>query len=198
MTTKTKVNNPIQIAQAYILKPGFSRHLIAAVILMAIVIIGLIVTNLPTTATVTAPQQVIENKAGAASSLLAANPELSIAHRYASSGVERAEAIFLAANPELSVAHRYTSMVEKGAEATFLAANPELSVAHRYMAMTASETKGTPALEAEAARYNGLATFYLNENEAAGSGFLASNPELSVAHRYDALVAWNRHHHPGR
>jgi hypothetical protein len=46
-------------------------------------------------------------------------------------------------------------------------------------------------LEAETARYNGLATFYTAEQEANTSAFQAANPELSVAQRYAAVPEEN-------
>lgn len=53
-------------------------------------------------------------------------------------------------------------------------------------------------LEAETARYNGLAAFYATEQEANIAAFQVANPELSVAQRYDAQVLWRRIHFPGR
>jgi hypothetical protein len=46
------------------------------------------------------------------SSVLASNPELSVARRYAARGIIAAEAAFLAANPELMVARRYATLPE--------------------------------------------------------------------------------------
>ena len=70
------------------------------------------------------------------------------------------------------VASRYVP-TEKVTNSNFLAANPELMAANRYVA---AETKLQRTFEAEAARYDGLATFY------------AQNPELMAASRYTAQV----------
>jgi hypothetical protein len=47
------------------------------------------------------------------------------------------------------------------------------------------------AIEASAARYNGLAAFYMAANEITSSTLLANNPELAVARRYTAPAMEN-------
>ena len=60
--------------------------------------------------------------------LLAANPELMVAHRYSSAAAQAAAELHLAANPELMIAHRYSL----AAHDALLAANPELISHFRY------------------------------------------------------------------
>ena len=66
--------------------------------------IGLLEFFKPQTKEVSTPDQL--------SSLLASNPELSVARRYAARGIIAAEAAFLAANPELMVSRRYAGVAE--------------------------------------------------------------------------------------
>jgi len=52
---------------------------------------------------------------------------------------EKTDVALLAANPELMFAHRYAAEAAKKADAAFLAANPEIMVCRRYAAATAGE-----------------------------------------------------------
>jgi hypothetical protein len=57
--------------------------------------------------------------------------------------------------------------------------------------MAANGASGQRAIEASAARYNGLAAFYMAANEITSSTLLANNPELAVARRYTAPAMEN-------
>ena len=68
-----------------------------------------------------------------------------------------------------------------GFDSTGSAANPELAVACRDV--IGNETEVPRAIEADAARYSGLAAYYAN-NQTTNSTFLATNPELMAYNRY--------------
>jgi hypothetical protein len=61
-----------------------------------------------------------------------ANPELSVAQRYAVAAPEASEIDTFSANPELSVAQFTTDVSPASAEINTFSANPELMVAQRY------------------------------------------------------------------
>lgn len=110
----------------------------------------------------------------AMSSLLAANPELSVACRF-TTGMAQHEAI-----PAASFANVAASEVintEDNGQRAFEAE------AARYTALAshyAREANIQQARAAEAARYEGLAETYNRENGPAGSHILAENPELNA------------------
>ena len=93
----------------------------------------------------------------AAYSELVANPELSIARRYAESAARSNEDLFLASNPEMSLVRRHAESAAGRSEDLFLASNPEVSGARRYAE--------------NAARRNEY-------------HFLASNPEMILVRRF--------------
>ena len=61
-----------------------------------------------------------------------ANPELSVAQRYAVAAPVSAQINTFSANPELSIAQRYAVSAPVSAEINTFSANPELMVAQRY------------------------------------------------------------------
>jgi hypothetical protein len=89
--------------------------------------------------------------------LLANNPELVTARRYAAESVAQAEAARLASNPELAAARHYTAAA--GSDAALLAANPELGLARGYVAGALRQRDDT---------------------------FLAANPEMMIYRRHVA------------
>lgn len=110
-----------------------------------------------------------------ASTLLAANPELSVACRFVI-GMAQQKAIPGASF--VNVAAPETVAIEDNRERAF-----EVEAA-RYTALAnhyAIEANVQQARAAEAARYEGLAQAYNRENGPAGSQVLAENPELNAA-----------------
>ena len=108
-----------------------------------------------------------------ASTLLAANPELSVACRF---GTDLAQSETLPAASFVNMADREVAGIEDNRQRALEAE------AARYTGLAglyATEANVQRARNAEAARYEGLAEAYNRESEPAGSRVLAENPELN-------------------
>ena len=70
-----------------------------------------------------------------------------------------------------------------GSDRVTLASNPELKVTCHNQG-SENETQTQRAIEANAARYSGLAGYFTNDEGTTNSTYLAANPELTIVNRY--------------
>jgi hypothetical protein len=160
-------NPELMVARRYVPPGGWTRRMPQHLKLQNKVDpdtdIGLLEFFKPQTKEVSTPDQL--------SSVLASNPELSVARRYAASGVIAAEAALLSANPELMVSRRYV---------------PPGGWTRRMPQYVPLHNKVDPDRDIGLLEFSKLQTIKEVSTPDQLSSVLASNPELSVARRYAA------------
>ncbi len=133
---------------------AFSRKVAA----LAIVLAAMVLLFAAVAVVVPGSRSIVETTDVA--SLVAANPELMAADRYARETAKQSEAAFLSTNPELMAARRHAEAAGMKGEGSFLAANPELIAVRHHGAPKAA---------------------YSDSDESAN---LTANPELMIFLRY--------------